>query len=56
VAGAGRSGLLRLALLSGPPDGIIGLLAGKLDRPAATKVTVKGDRRKLAQLRPTLAL
>ena len=39
-------------VLSGPPDGIIGLLAGKHDRPSVAKVTVKGDRRKLAQLRP----
>jgi hypothetical protein len=36
----------------GPPDGIIGLLAGKHDRPAVAKVTVKGDARKIAKLRP----
>ena len=39
-------------VLSGPPDGIIGLLAGKRDRPAVAKVTVKGDARKIASLRP----
>ena len=39
-------------VLSGPPDGIIGVLAGKNDRPAIAKVTVKGDARKLAKLRP----
>lgn len=39
-------------VLSGPPDGIIGVLAGKHDRPAVTKVTVKGDARKIAKLRP----
>jgi hypothetical protein len=42
-------------VLSGPPDGIIGLLAGKHDRPAVAKVEVKGDVRKLAQLRPNVA-
>ena len=39
-------------VLSGPPDGIIGLLAGKRDRPAVAKVTVKGDARKIDSLRP----
>ena len=42
-------------VLSGPPDGIIGLLAGKHDRPAVAKVKVKGDARRLAQLRPNLS-
>jgi DNA-binding HxlR family transcriptional regulator len=39
-------------VLSGPPDGIIGVLAGKHDRPSVAKVTVKGDVRKIAKLRP----
>ena len=39
-------------VLSGPPDGIIGLLAGKHDRPSVAKVTVRGDPRKIAKLRP----
>lgn len=39
-------------VLSGPPDGIIGVLAGKHDRPAVAKVTVTGDARKIARLRP----
>lgn len=39
-------------VLSGPPDGVIGLLAGKHDRPAVAKVKVKGNPRKIAQLRP----
>jgi DNA-binding HxlR family transcriptional regulator len=39
-------------VLSGPPDGIIGVLAGKRDRPSVAKVTVKGDARKIASLRP----
>jgi hypothetical protein len=39
-------------ILSGPPDGIIGVLAGNHDRPAVAKVTVKGDARKIAKLRP----
>lgn len=39
-------------VLSGPPDGIIGLLAGKRDRPAVARVKVMGDARRLAQLRP----
>jgi DNA-binding HxlR family transcriptional regulator len=44
-------------VLSGPPDGIVGLLGGRLDRAAAAKhgVTVKGDVRKLATLRPRTA-
>jgi DNA-binding HxlR family transcriptional regulator len=41
-------------VLSGPPDGIAGLLAGRLNPAGAAKrgVTVKGDARKLAKLRP----
>jgi len=41
-------------VLSGPPDGIAGLLGGRLDQIAAAKrgVTIKGDLRKLAKLRP----
>ncbi len=39
-------------VLSGPPDGIIGLLAGLHDRPAARKVAVTGDARRLAKLYP----
>ena len=39
-------------VLTGPPDGVIGLLAGIRDRPATAKVRVKGDVRKLAKLRP----
>lgn len=42
-------------VLTGPPDGIIGLLAGKHDRPAVGKVTVKGDARKITKLRPHVA-
>jgi len=42
-------------VLSGPPDGVIGLLAGKRDRPAVAKVSVKGDARKIAKLRPNAA-
>jgi len=44
-------------VLSGPPDGVVGLLAGRLDRGAALKlgVTIKGDARKLAGLRPRSA-
>lgn len=38
-------------VLSGPPDGIVGLLAGKA-RPSTAKVKVTGDARKLAQLYP----
>src|SRR5438105_11089807 len=30
-------------VLRGPPDGVIGLLAGKHERAATAKVTVKGD-------------
>ena len=41
-------------ILKGPPDGVIGLLAGKHDRPAVAKVIVKGDARRLAKLRPHL--
>jgi len=41
-------------VLGGPPDGVIGLLAGKHDRPAVARVTVKGDSRKIARLRPRL--
>jgi DNA-binding HxlR family transcriptional regulator len=41
-------------VLSGPPDGVVGLLAGRLDRAEATKrgVTIRGDARKLSQLHP----
>ena len=41
-------------VLAGPPDGIVGLLSGRLDRAGAAKrgVSVKGDLRKLAKLRP----
>ena len=39
-------------VLSGPPDGIIGLLAGMRDRASVAKVTITGDVRKLARLRP----
>ena len=44
-------------VLSGPPDAVVGLLSGRLDRAAAAKggVTVRGDVRKLASLRPRLA-
>jgi DNA-binding HxlR family transcriptional regulator len=44
-------------VLSGPPDGVVGLLGGVLDRAGAAKrgVTVEGDVRKLAKLRPRLA-
>jgi DNA-binding HxlR family transcriptional regulator len=40
-------------VLSGPPDGVAGLLAGRLNLAAAAErgVTVKGDARKLAKLR-----
>lgn len=41
-------------VLSGPPDGIVALLAG-LERPAARKVKVQGDVRKLARLHPRAA-
>ena len=45
-------------VLSGPPDGVVGLLAGRLDRGAALKlgVTIKGNPRKLASLRPARRL
>ena len=39
-------------VLTGPPDGIIGLLAGIRDRPSTREVTVKGDARRLKRLRP----
>jgi DNA-binding HxlR family transcriptional regulator len=41
-------------VLSGPPDGVVGLLGGLLDRAGAAKrgVNVEGDVRKLAKLRP----
>jgi DNA-binding HxlR family transcriptional regulator len=44
-------------VLSGPPDGVVGLLAGLLDRGAAAKrgVNVEGDVRRLARLRPRSA-
>jgi hypothetical protein len=34
------------------PDGIIGLLAGIRDRVSTRAVTITGDARKLARLRP----
>jgi DNA-binding HxlR family transcriptional regulator len=39
-------------VLSGPPDGIIGLLAGIRNRASTREVAVKGDARTLARLRP----
>lgn len=39
-------------VLTGPPDGVIGLLAGIRDRPAIARVKVTGDVRRLGQLRP----
>ncbi len=44
-------------VLSGAPDGIVGLLAGRLDPARAAKrgVTIKGDASKLAKLRPRKA-
>ena len=41
-------------VLSGPPDGVVGLLAGRIDGAAARKrgVSVKGDVRQLEKLRP----
>jgi DNA-binding HxlR family transcriptional regulator len=39
-------------VLSGPPDGIIGLLAGIRDRASTRAVAITGDARKLARLRP----
>jgi len=41
-------------VIAGPPDGVIGLLAGKHDRPAVARVRVTGDARKIAKLRPHL--
>ena len=41
-------------VLAGPPDGVIGLLAGKRDRAAVAKVAVTGDASKIAKLRPHL--
>ena len=41
-------------VLSGPPDGVIGMLAGKKDRSAVAKVKVAGDVRKLVQLHPNI--
>jgi hypothetical protein len=40
-------------VISGPPDGVIGLLAGVLDKTNAAEygVTVRGDARRLARLR-----
>jgi len=42
--------------LSGPPDALVGVLAGRLDRGAAEArgVSVTGDLRKLRRLRPAL--
>jgi DNA-binding HxlR family transcriptional regulator len=39
--------------ISGPPEGVLGLLAGRLDKAAASEggVVVKGDLRRLARLR-----
>src|ERR1700682_6240274 len=44
-------------VLSGPPDGVPGLHTGRIDLAAAAErgVTVKGDARKLARLRPRSA-
>ncbi len=44
-------------VLSGAPDGIVGLLAGKLDpdRAATRGVGIKGDTSKLAKLYPRSA-
>ena len=41
-------------VLSGPPDGVVGLLSGRLDRAAARKlgVSVEGDLDQLEKLRP----
>jgi hypothetical protein len=40
-------------VISGPPDGVVGLLAGVLDKTTAAEhgVTVRGDPRRLARLR-----
>jgi DNA-binding HxlR family transcriptional regulator len=42
-------------VISGPPEGVIGLLAGALDKAAASErgVSVDGDLRRLARLRGT---
>jgi hypothetical protein len=42
-------------VISGPPEGVIGLLAGALDKAAASElgVLVQGDIRRLARLRGT---
>jgi hypothetical protein len=44
-------------VLSGPPDGVVGLLSGRMDRAAAAQlgVMVDGDSAKLAKLRPRFA-
>jgi hypothetical protein len=44
-------------VLSGPPDGVVGLLAGRIGRADAIKrgVTITGDTRKLSALRPISA-
>ncbi len=42
-------------VLSGPPDGIIGLLAGLHERPAVAEVKVTGDARRLAKLYPRMS-
>jgi DNA-binding HxlR family transcriptional regulator len=41
-------------VVSGPPDGVVGLLAGRVSRAEAARrgVTVNGDARKLSKLRP----
>jgi DNA-binding HxlR family transcriptional regulator len=40
-------------VLSGPPDGVVGLLAGRINRADAIRrgVTIRGDARKLSKLR-----
>ncbi len=45
-------------VLAGPPDGILGLLAGRIDAPVAEEmgVTILGDVRKLRRLRPHPAM
>jgi DNA-binding HxlR family transcriptional regulator len=42
-------------VISGPPEGVVGLLAGRLDKAAASErgVSVQGDIRRLARLRGT---
>lgn len=44
-------------MLAGPPDAVLGLLAGYVDGPAAAELGVEivGDARRLRRLRPTLA-